>query len=175
MGIAAAQIRLAGAEDVNALCRVGTASFRAAYAGTSSAEELHAHLEENFSAPVVTEEVDKPGVSYLLATVEEKVGALAKLCVSDIPAAIPSRNAIEIRQFYVAPEQQRMGLGGQLMDAALNYAALMSAEGVWLSVWDEADWAVKFYLGHGFTKVGTIDFPMGSTVYNDFLMWRPTA
>ena len=172
MSIEASNIRIAGKDDFDAVSRVGTASFRAAYEGSCSTTELEGHLAKNFSESIVREQLRNPRVTYLLAVVDRVPAAIAKLRDGATPDAIPSRNAFEIQQFYVSPEHQRIGLGRDLMTAALDVAKNASAEGVWLSVWEKADWAIQFYVSCGFTRVGSADFPMGTTVYHDFLMWR---
>jgi ribosomal protein S18 acetylase RimI-like enzyme len=73
----------------------------------------------------------------------------------------------------VQPEQQRYGVGGYLLEAVFDYVREKAAEGVWLSAWEDANWAVDFYHKHAFATVGTTGFRLGETVYIDFLMWRP--
>ena len=172
MTTTALDIRIAGPDDVDAVSRVGAASFRAAYEGSCSSDDLEDHLVENFSASIVREQQRIPAVTYFLATVDRVPAAIAKLRDGAIPDAVPSRKALEIPQFYVSPDYQRIGLGAALMKAVIDIARSTPADGVWLSAWEKADWAINFYLKCGFTQVGTLDFPMGSTVYNDFLMWR---
>jgi ribosomal protein S18 acetylase RimI-like enzyme len=72
------------------------------------------------------------------------------------------------------PEQQRFGIGGMLIDAAAGFARDKAADGIWLSVWEDAPWAVNCYRKNGFESVGTTEFQLGKTVYADLLMWRPT-
>ena len=71
------------------------------------------------------------------------------------------------------PEQQRAGIGGSLIDAAARFARDKAADGIWLSVWRDAPWAVNCYRKNGFEVVGTAEFKLGRTVYKDLLMWRP--
>jgi len=165
--------RVAGVDDVAALAEIGYASFRAAYEGTCSTEDLVAHLDDHFSDTAIRAELKSPGRTYLMATADGVPAALAKLRVGDRPAAVPQENVLEIQQFYVSPDHQRLGLGKWLMDVVFNVARETVVSGVWLSVWEDADWAVKFYLSRGFKQVGTADYPLGSTVYNDYLMWYP--
>lgn len=87
--------------------------------------------------------------------------------------AVPGEQALELQQVYVLPDFQRSGVGGRLIGAAAAYAQEQSADGLWLSVWQEANWAINAYNKHNFRVVGETEFVLGSTVYNDFLMWRP--
>ena len=167
------EIRVAMVEDGAALAEIGYASFREAYEGTCSTEDLYVHLHGYFSAAAIREELLCPGRTYLMATVDEEPAAFVKLREGENPDAVPQKNVLEIQQFYVSPDHQRLGLGGRLMDVVFDFARESAVGGFWLSVWEDADWAVQFYLDRGFEQVGTADFPLGSTVYNDYLMWCP--
>jgi ribosomal protein S18 acetylase RimI-like enzyme len=165
--------RIAGPDDALALSEIGTTSFRAAYGDSSPAQDTNAYLEECFSPAAIREELERNGVTYLLVTANEVPAGLVKMHRGNVPDGIPGANTREIHQFYISPSHQRIGIGAKLMDAALRFAAADSVDVVWLTVWEKADWAINFYLKHHFSQAGTIDFTVGSTVYNDYLMWRP--
>ena len=166
-------VRLAGTADVAVLVDVGQTSFRQAYEDWSEPDDLEAHLNEYFSEKAVLEAMQTPDCRYLLASNNDKPAGFVKIRDGEIPDTVPANRALELQQVYVNPDQQRSGIGGRLLAAALQYAAEQSADGVWLSVWEDAPWAINAYLKHGFRQVGTVDFPLGATVYNDLLMWCP--
>jgi GNAT superfamily N-acetyltransferase len=62
----------------------------------------------------------------------------------------PVRDVHLIRHAYVAPAAQRRGIGGALLDHLL---ADMDGR-VLVGTWTAAQWAVDFYLRHGFAKLG---------------------
>ena len=86
---------------------------------------------------------------------------------------MPEKDVIELQQLYVGPEFQRFGVGGRLIEAVVQAGQERSAAGVWLSVWEQADWATSFYRKVGFAAVGTAEFCVGKTSYNDLIMYRP--
>ena len=86
---------------------------------------------------------------------------------------MPASRALELHQVYVLPDAQRAGVGGRLIAAAADFARDKAADGIWLSVWEDAPWAVNCYRKYGFEEVGTAVFTLGATVYNDLVMWRP--
>lgn len=172
MSDAVVEVRRAGLEDAGAISKIGSASFRAAYAGTASAEDLLAHLDEFFGLEPVSSELQQAGRWYLLASIDGEAAGYVKIRDSEKPESVPGRRALELQQVYVAPDKQRHGLGGRLIDAALNLGGFMAVDGFWLSVWEEADWAINAYSKYGFEKVGTTDFKLGSTAYTDWLMYK---
>jgi len=62
----------------------------------------------------------------------------------------PVRDVHLIRHAYVAPAAQRRGVGGALLEQLL---AEMDGR-VLVGTWASAQWAVDFYLRHGFVHVG---------------------
>ena len=164
-------IRRATADDAAALAAIGTASFRDAYGGTAPVEDVESHLETHFGIGAVQRELQAASL-YLLACLDGEPAAFAKLRDGPPSLDLPVRRALELQQVYVLPAHQRAGLGGRLIEAAAGHAREAGADGLWLSVWEDAPWAVNAYRKHGFDVAGTVDFRLGNTVYRDYLMWR---
>jgi ribosomal protein S18 acetylase RimI-like enzyme len=167
------RIREAGSDDVDTLARVGHESFRTAYEDWSEPDDLVAHLDAFFSVEAIRKEIVLPGRHYLIASNDGQPAGFVKIRENTRPAEVPATRALELHQVYVMPDQQRHGIGGLLIEAAAEFARDKAADGIWLSVWEDAPWAVNCYRKNGFEKVGTIDFQLGRTVYRDLLMWRP--
>ena len=55
-----------------------------------------------------------------------------------------------VRHAYVAPDHQRHGIGGAL----LEHLARRSTRRMLVGTWAAADWAIAFYRRHGFEPVG---------------------
>ena len=170
MGI---DIRDATGADVGALSATGRRLFIQAYGNIAGAEDLAAHVEEYFGESVVAAEFAKPDVQYLLAMDEHEIAGFMKIRQSAIPACVPAGKAIEVQQLYVRARHQRKGIGRLLTDRAVSIAQQDGFEGLWLSVWQDADWAVEFYRAYGYQVMGTTDFRLGQSRYTDFLMWLP--
>ncbi len=166
------EIRAAAMEDADALSAVGVASFRAAYEGTASAEDLLFHLETYFSITAIEKELVTAGRRYLVASVDGEATGFVKIRVGEKPAVIPGSSALELQQVYVLTDKQRYGIGGRLIEAVVDIARLEGADGLWLSVWEDARWAVNAYRKNGFEAVGTAAFCLGKARYKDLLMWR---
>jgi len=166
-------IREAGVDDVATISAVGHESFRTAYENTCEPDDLILHLDEFFGEAAIHGEMRMPGHYYLLALNAGQAAGFVKIRESARPDEVPASRALELHQVYVLPEQQRFGIGGRLIEAAARFARGKAADGIWLTVWEHAPWAVNCYLKYGFEVVGTTDFRLGKTVYPDHLMWRP--
>lgn len=55
-----------------------------------------------------------------------------------------------IRHAYVLPSSQRRGIGGAL----LGHLRQSSTRRILIGTWEAADWAIRFYIRHGFELVG---------------------
>ena len=168
-------ISRADAGQAELLSATGRRLFVQTYGNISGAEDLAAHVDETFGEPAVRAELAKPGVKYFLASDEGDVAGFLKVRVCDVPAVVPAETALEVQQLYVDTDHQRRGIGRSLMSEALNVALESGLEGVWLSVWEEAPWAIHFYQDYGFHTVGTTDFWLGRSKYNDYVMWLPAS
>ena len=165
-------IRQATVEDVGTLSAIGHESFRAAYESFSEPDDLVAHLDAFFSEEAIRREIGLPGRHYLMALLGEQPAGFIKIQESKRPDEVPASRALELHQVYVVPDQQRFGIGGELIGAAARFARDKAADGIWLTVWENAPWAINCYRKYGFEEVGKVDFQLGKATYNDLLMWR---
>lgn len=167
------EIRPAGLADAEAIAAVGVETFMATYRHTTTAKDIAAHLDRYFRSAAVRRELMRPDREYLLASVAAEPAGFIKLRDDDRPAVIPATSPLEIQLLYIRPSHQRLGLGARLVDAAVDVARQQSAQGLWLSTWEDADWALSFYRKAGFRPVGTQEFRVGESAYTDILMWLP--
>jgi ribosomal protein S18 acetylase RimI-like enzyme len=170
MGI---EIREATGADVEALSATGRRLFLQAYGNIAGAEDLASHVEDYFGESAVITELANPDVRYLLAMDDGEIAGFIKIRQSAMPGDVPASSAIEVQQLYVCVRHQRKGIGRMLMDRAVLIVREGGFEGLWLSVWQDADWAVDFYRAYGFHATGTTIFRLGQSRYMDFLMWLP--
>ncbi len=167
--------RPADPKDIPALAALGDSSFWNAYGGTASDEDIATHIEKYFSAGAIQHEMSLPLVTYLVAHEDEGFSGFAKIREGGPHACTEAATAVEVQQLYVSPDFQRRGVGGILMDSAVEFARDRGVDGIWLSVWSDADWAVAFYEKYGFVKKGTDDFHLESEVHLDYIMWLPIS
>ncbi len=160
-------------DDVAALSLVGRQAFLAAYDNSANADAIAQHVERHFSEDSIARELGDAGRTYLIALRSGDAAGLAKLGQGDAPIAMPEMPALEVRQLYVSPDHQRIGVGARLIDSVIEIARRRSFQGIWLSVWENAEWALRFYEKCGFVEVGITRFPLGNDVFNDLLMWLP--
>jgi GNAT superfamily N-acetyltransferase len=162
----------AGVEAADILASIGSSSFRDAYSQHSDPADLEAHLRDFFAPGAVRACIESGQGQYLLATVDGQPGGIARYRPAACPVPNGATDALELQQLYVLASMHRHGLGRRLIDALIDVARGLQLTGIWLSCWEDADWAMNFYLKNGFVAVGTADFDLGTTTYCDHLLWR---
>lgn len=169
------EVRVAGPDDVAAVSATGSSVFWDAYGGSAPDDDIAHYVESFFSEPAVAAEISRREVTYLVATENDRCAGFVKMRDGDIPALVTAESAIEVQQLYVSTDFQRRGIGRLLLDNVMLATRARSIAGVWLSVWDDADWATAFYLNYGFRSLGETPFIIGNTEFVDYLMWLPTS
>lgn len=165
------ETRPADSNDVTALAELGSSSFWDAYRGTASDEDIAIHVANYFSAEVIFREMALPGVNYVVAHEDGSLSGFAKIRSGDPHPCLDAVAAIEVQQLYISPDFQRRGVGGILIERSAELAREQGVDGLWLSVWSGADWALSFYKKCGFARKGTADFHLASEVHLDYVMW----
>lgn len=167
----AVRLVAASGADADALSEAGERLFVQAYGSYSPAADLAVHVREYFGRDSVAAELQKPDVRYTIARGGDAIAGFVKIRRGAAPETVPAADAIEVQQLYVDAAWQRMGVGRALMDWAVAVAREEGGAGLWLSVWQDADWATAFYEGYGFRCVGTAEFRLGQTCFDDYVMW----
>lgn len=78
----------------------------------------------------------------------------------------------ELKRLYVLKAAQNGGWGGRLFQAALDWLEQGGARPLWIGVWSENVGAQRFYARHGFTQVGSYEFPVGRVRDHELILRR---
>ncbi len=167
-------LREATAADIPALSALAITSFNAKFAHLYSAENLATFLEESLSEQAVTAELANPDRVYRLA--ESDDGALLGYAKIGLTCGFPEhargQSVMELKQLYTAPAATGKGIGGALMDWAMEQFTVRGADEAQLSVYSENEGAHRFYQRYGFEKVADITFKVGDQLDPEFLFAR---
>jgi len=168
-------IQHATTSDVAELSALSSQVFLSAYGGTAPEQDIASHVESYFSEAVVGTEILRDDVSYLMAIDGRRCAGMLKIREGDLPDVLRGQSVVEVQQLYVSLDFQRRGVGGLLLDAAVAETRNRGINGIWLSAWADADWAMNFYTRYGFTSLAEIPFMMADTEFVDHVMWLPVG
>nr|WP_245942353.1 GNAT family N-acetyltransferase [Sphingomonas gilva] len=152
---------------------VGAATFLDAFAGILDGPDIVAHCAANNSAAAFGKWLGDGGSVVSIAetaTGGAPVGYTV-LTAPDLPIAIGPGD-IELKRIYALSRFHGTGLGGALMELALDDARRAGKSRVLLGVYGENARARAFYERHGFTLSGKRDFRVGATVHQDVIYAR---
>ena len=166
-------LRPAKSADLPALAALAAASFIAKFGPLYSAADLASFLAENLSEPAIAAELANPDRVYRLAEADGALVGYAKIGLTcGFPEHARGRRVMELKQLYTAPAATGLGIGGALMDWAMDEFAARGADEVQISVYAGNDGAHRFYQRYGFAKVADITFKVGEQLDPEFLFAR---
>jgi len=151
------------------LAELGGRLFHDAFAADNRPEDTRAYLAEHFTEPALARLLADPGAQVLVLEHGETPVGWALLL------GAPGEKEVEVRRFYVDGRHQGGEAAVTLMAAALDRARARGAGRIWLAVWERNHRARAFYAKHGFRRVGTQPFRLGSDVQTDEVLARPLS
>ena len=158
------------AADVEQLAALKTDTFSDAFAPENDPAELAAHVERAFSVQAISAQLSDPycDTTWVLDGTEP-VGYMK---LNRGPAqTVPGLDAgLELEQIYIKRSHHGLGLGGRLMDLAIQAARRESLGFLWLGVWERNVKAISMYLHCGFRVFGDHVFMFGRDPQTDLLM-----
>ena len=166
------EIRIATSDDINTLSLLGRDTFTESYGPFNTPLDLARHIEQTYSPAVIRETLEDDSQAYLIAQVDHAPAGFGLLRSGPFPDAILAKKPFKLQQLYVLKVYQRLQLGSRLIDALVELAVGMGGDVIWLTVWERADWACRFYQRVGFQAVGKVDFRLGSSNQTDILMTK---
>lgn len=163
-------IRVATAEDAEALAELGRRTFFDTFAKDNTAENMARYLADTFGPELQRAELLQPSVQVLLLLAEGRLDGYVKLRRG--PGNVWGRSPLEVCRFYVDRAWHGSGAAHSLMRATLEVARRDAHDALWLAVWEHNARAISFYAKHGFSKVGQQPFRLGADVQTDWVMAR---
>lgn len=158
------------AAEVEQLAALKADTFSDAFAAENNPAELAAHLERAFSVEAITAQLSDPNcdTTWVLDGTEP-VGYM-KLNRGPAQTVSGLDSGLELEQIYIKSTHHGLGLGGRLMDLAVQAARRESLGFLWLGVWERNEKAISMYLHYGFHVFGDHVFMFGSDPQTDLLM-----
>jgi ribosomal protein S18 acetylase RimI-like enzyme len=160
--------RLADAADLSVLMR---RTFLAANSHCSTPENVEAFLGATYRPELQAHEIRDPDTLTLIVEQDGQWAGFAQLRWGTLPPAeLSPLPAVELGRIYLDAAFHGRGIAAQLVANLLAAASLRGSRSVWLSVWQEAAQAIRFYQKHGFKIVGRSVFMIGDDPKEDWVM-----
>ena len=158
------------AADAERLAALKTDTFIDSYAAGNDPVQLAAHIQRGLCVEAVAAQLADPDceTTWILDGTEP-VGYL-KLNRGRAQTVPGLEAGLEVEQVYVRKSHHGLGLGGQLLDLAVETARRESFGFVWLGVWQRNENAISLYLHRGYQVFDEHVFMFGAEAQTDLLM-----
>ena len=160
--------RPADAAELSALMR---RTFVAANGHCCTVENMAAFLESKYRPELQAREIRDPDTLTLIVEQDGHWAGFAQLRWGTTPPVeVGPLPAVELGRIYLDAAFHGRGIAAKLVANLLVAAHLRGSRSVWLSVWQEAAQAIRFYRKHGFEIVGRTVFMVGDDPKDDWVM-----
>lgn len=160
--------------DAAQLAEFGARTFHDSFAAENTPEDMQSHLDSAFSAQKQLAEIRDPDMETLIVSAYDgRWAGFAQLRAGKRSAGVPEQGSIELWRFYVDKAWHGQGVAAGLMEMAKQRARRRGATTLWLGVWERNARAQAFYRKHGFSKVGSQVFVVGSDPQTDDVLLCP--
>jgi ribosomal protein S18 acetylase RimI-like enzyme len=128
------------------------------------------YLAEGFSVEKLTTELNDKNSEFYFASLDNHVIGYLKINFGQTQTEIKDDKAVEIERIYVLKEYHGKNIGQLLYEKAMQIAKQISADYVWLGVWEENPRAISFYKKNGFVEFDKHIFKLGDDEQTDIMM-----
>jgi ribosomal protein S18 acetylase RimI-like enzyme len=158
------------ADDLPALRELSVRTFSDTFRHLNTPEDFRAYLDKAFNTAQLRGEMSSADSEFYFLYADSALAGYLKLNERGAQTDINDPQSLEIERIYVTKEHQGTGLGGVLMNKALETAKQRDKAYVWLGVWEKNEKAIGFYKNYGFYEMGRHTFVLGSDVQSDLVM-----
>jgi diamine N-acetyltransferase len=156
--------------DAERLAALKADTFSDAFGAENDPAELAAHVERAFSVEAVEAQLSDPDCITTWVLDDADPVGYVKLNRGRAQTVSGLDAGLELEQLYVRTTHHGLGLGGRLMDLAVDAARRESCGFLWLGVWERNENAISLYLHRGFRVIGDHVFMLGGDPQTDLLM-----
>jgi diamine N-acetyltransferase len=165
------EFRHAHKQDAQEIADFMTRNFLATYGHSASAKNVAKAVHDYYGLDAQHADLADARIINYLCMIDNEIAGLAQVR----PAKADSDtdpHRYELSRFYVEAAYHRKGIAPALMQNIQTLLIPLSAKSLWLSVWQEAAQAIRFYQKQGFVISGETTFMIGDEAAKDWLMTK---
>lgn len=162
-------IRRAEGRDASSLAAVSLEVWLNTYLREGGNAFFADYVLSEFTAQKFRDAIGHPHLAIWVSENRIGIDGFVSVCSTSTPP-LAGRSSLEITTLYVQPRHQSSGRGTALLRRALDHCRSIGGESAWLKVNAENSSAIGFYLRHGFNKVGSAQFVIADSAYENFVM-----
>ncbi|TRZ35935.1 GNAT family N-acetyltransferase [Niallia circulans] len=159
-------------EDVNMLQEISYETFNETFKDQNTPENMTAYLVVAFTIEKLKTELKNTSSHFFFVFVNTEIAGYLKVNIDDAQSEAMGAESLEVERIYVKSQYQKLGLGKQLFNKALDVSRQLNKKKIWLGVWEKNENAIAFYKRIGFVQTGSHSFYMGEEEQIDFIMTK---
>lgn len=166
-------IREATIEDAVHIALLGRITYTESHGNyVEQKEDLLEFYNKYYSVAQIRNELrDKENVFWIIFSDELPIG-FAKLSLHINHPKLEINNSCKLQRLYILNDFIALKIGSQLQDIVLKKAKSLKFENIWLTVYYKNVKGIRFYKKYGFKEVGSIDFFVGETNYENLVFTK---
>ncbi len=153
-------------EDYQPIVNIGRISVAEAHRESTTAENMNAYIDRNYSDDAMKEELKDPANIYHIVHYNGKPVGFSKIILNAAHPDIAAQNVTKLDRIYVLTAYHHLKLGFELLKFNTRLAENNNQSGIWLYTWIGNTRAINFYLKIGFKIIGSHKFYVTETFYN---------
>ncbi len=153
-------------KDFQPIVNIGRVAVTEAHRESTTAENMKAYIDSNYSDDAIQEELKDPGNIYHIVHYNGKPVGFSKIILNAAHPDIGAANVTKLDRIYVLTAYHNLKLGLELLQFNIRLAENNNQSGLWLYTWIGNTRAINFYLKTGFKIIGSHKFYVTETFYN---------
>lgn len=163
-------IRKTGVGDKVELQKISRQTFVETFSQSNTKEDMDRYLQENLNLEVLEAEIRNELSFFYFAIADNDIIGYLKLNTGNAQTELNDNQSIEIERIYVLKDYHGQKIGQLLYEKAIEVAHKISAQYIWLGVWENNFKAIRFYKRNGFIEFDKHIFKLGNDEQTDIMM-----
>jgi ribosomal protein S18 acetylase RimI-like enzyme len=156
----------ATANDYKPIAEIGKVSVEESHRDSCSVKDMNEFLEKNYNSETIQEELRDENNIYHIINFNGEPAGFSKIILDAVHPNIQQKNVTKLDRIYLLKEFFDLKLGIELLKFNIEFSKSNNQSGIWLFTWVGNKRAVNFYLKTGFIVVGSHQFKVTESHYN---------
>lgn len=133
------------------------------------ANDLNEYVSSSFTQEKIRIELEDPNSLFYIAWLDGVAIGYIKLLLDAANENIAEKYVCRLERIYVLKDYISQKIGQRLIDFVFNLAKTKAYKKIWLTVYVKNDRAIRFYERNKFYEVGSYNFLVNKTEYENIV------
>ena len=164
------QIRRATINDATHIALLGRITYTESHgAYIENKQDLLEFYKTYYSVSQIRKEIEDSENLFWIVFLDELPIGFAKLSLNISYSKLGNSNSCKLQRLYILNDFIALKIGSQLQDIILKKATDLKFSTIWLTAYYKNTKGIRFYKKYGFNEVGSIDFYVNKTNYENLV------